>query len=100
MRRSYRFLFLRSKFLKPQPYKIYPLFPVVEGNAPKPIGEKLLTLLPSVTVSAVSPPGGVVVKLAVVDVLVAVMVDVLQAASSIAATKNTHKPNQVTFFIC
>jgi hypothetical protein len=36
----------------------------------------------------------------VVEVWVVVVVDVLQDASNIPATKNRHKPNQVTFFIC
>jgi hypothetical protein len=79
---------------------MYPPFPVIEGNACKSISEKLLTLLPSVTVSTVSPPGGIVVVLAVVEVWVVVVADVLQDTSSITAIKNTHKPNQVTFFIC
>jgi hypothetical protein len=78
---------------------MYPPFPVIEGNACKSISEKLLTLLPSVTVSTISPPGGIVVVLAGVEVWVVVVADV-QDASNITATKNTHKPNQVTFFIC
>jgi hypothetical protein len=79
---------------------MYPPFPVVEVNARKTISEKLLTLLPSVTVSTGYPPGGIVVILAVVEVWVVVVVDVLQDASSIPTTNNRHKPNQVTFFIC
>jgi hypothetical protein len=79
---------------------IYPPFPVTEGNACKSSSEKLLTLFPSVTVSTVSPPGGIVVVLAVVEVWVVIEVDVLQDASNIAATNNKPKPNQVTFFIC
>jgi hypothetical protein len=77
----------------------YPPYPVTEG-ARKSISEKLLTLLPSMTVSTVSPPGGIVVVLAVAEVWVVVVADVLQDASNITATKNRHKPNQVTFFIC
>jgi hypothetical protein len=79
---------------------MYPPFPVIEGNACKSISEKLLNLLPSVTVSTVSPPEGIVVVLAVVKVWVGVVADVLQDTSNITATKNTHKPNQITFFIC
>jgi hypothetical protein len=79
---------------------MYPPFPVTEGNACKSNSEKLLTLLPSVTVSTASPPGGIVVVLAVVKVCVVDVADVPQDASNITATKNRHKPNQVTFFIC
>jgi hypothetical protein len=79
---------------------MYPPYPINEGNARKSISEKLLTLFPSVTVSTVSPPGGIVVILAVVEVWVVIEVDVLQDASNITATNNKHKPNQVTFFIC
>jgi hypothetical protein len=75
---------------------MYPPFPVAEGNARKSISEKLLTLLPSVTVSTGSPPGGVRVVLATLDVWGVVVVDVLQDANSIAVANTKLKTNQET----
>ena len=74
---------------------MYPPFPVAEGNARKSISEKLLTLLPCLTVSTVSPPGGVVVVIAIAEVWVVVVGGVLQDARDIAATNIKLRPNQV-----
>jgi hypothetical protein len=57
-------------------------------------------VLPSVTVNTVVPDAAaevVVAAIVVAEVWDDVVVDVLQDASSIAATNNKLKPNQVTF---